>query len=111
MADIIRLEFGTYEDKTWLFNLVNFDLSNVTLRSEIRTEDGTLVGSFSPAILGQNQFTLSVSSTTSGLIPPGEYLSDVLARNSTTAIQTFITPIFSVVVVDRITEPLAVTVP
>ena len=107
----IRLEFGTFEDKQWTFNLVNFDLSGTTLRSEIRSETGVLVGSFVPTITGSNQFTLAINASVSGGIAPGEYKSDVLARNNTTFLQTFITPIFTVNVVDRITQPAAVVIP
>jgi hypothetical protein len=108
MISEIRLEFGTYEDKTWLFNLVNFDLSNVTLRSEIRTDDDVLVGELMPTILTSSQFTLTINSSVSGLISPGEYVCDVLARNSVTSLQTFITPVFPVIVVNRVTQPVTV---
>lgn len=103
--DII-LTLGTNEDKDWTVNINGFDLTNVTLKSQIRSEETrTLVGSFTAVPQSANTVKLSMSKVVSALIPPGEYVSDILATSTIDGKNTFITPIMKVVVIGRVTEP------
>lgn len=105
MTDII-LEVGTHEDKQWKFTILNFDLSNYELSSQIRDSSGVLLGSMSAIGVSSNEFTLEISSATSGLIPPGIHQCDVMATSIIDAKRVFITPIMTMIVLDRVTEPI-----
>lgn len=106
MSEII-LQVGTYEDKQWLFTVVNFqDLTNFTLLSQIRDSAGVFAGSMSALAVGSNQFTLSIESAVSGSIIPGTYQTDVLATSTIDGKRYFITPIIEFIVLDRVTEPI-----
>ncbi len=100
------LEFGTNEDKSWTIYINGFDLSTVTLKSQIRSvESQTLAGAFVATVLTPGSIKLSISKTVSGAMTPGDYIADVLATSTVDGLNTFVTPIFNVLVTDRVTEP------
>lgn len=106
MNEEIRLEFGTFEDRVWVFNITGYDLINVNLLSQIRDDAGVLLGAFTAIVVTPTQFNLAINAATSGAIPPGTYKSDVYATSTATGLSRHITPVFDVVVIDRVTQPV-----
>lgn len=104
--DIITLNVGQFEDRTWEFTISNFpDLNLYTLKSQIRDSEGILQGEMSCLIDNAAQFRLQISGTISGLIPPGSYLFDIMATNISDGKNYFLIPVSTINIIDTVTEP------
>lgn len=102
--DTINLIVGQFEDTIFEFSVSGYDLQNSTLKSQIRDEIGTLKGEAIVTVISPIRFDLILSSAVTGLLIPGDYKIDVLATNNS-GNKTFITPVMTLTVTDRVTEP------
>ena len=104
MENQIILTVGQFEDIIFEFSVSGYDLQGSTLKSQIRDELGVLKGEAIASIVTSIRFDLIITGLVTGGLIPGDYLIDVLATNSA-GNRTFITPVMTLTITDRVTEP------